>query len=286
MIIDGKMIAGNVLTELHVAVEQLRSNGVIPTLAVILVGDDPGSLSYIKQKHKAGERVGIRVLFEHFPDTISPDLLASAIAHFNADPTVHGLIIQRPVPSFIGETGDILMSVAPQKDVDGFLPNSQFEVPVAKAVMTLLESVHTQLSDQSLVSTEFLSWLRTQRIAVIGRGETAGKPIASLLEKNNCATSIIHSHTPNPDEILKNASIIISCVGKPHTVGPSNISTGVILISVGLSRDESGKLHGDYESEEISSVASFYTPTPGGVGPVNVASLMQNVVEATSIQNT
>lgn len=273
MIIDGKIIAESIL-------QKLKSSGVSASLAVILVGDDPGSLSYIKQKQKTGERVGIRILFEHFPDSISPTTLESAIAHYNNDQNIHGLIIQRPVPQFIGQIGDILLSVSPQKDVDGFLPDSPFEVPVSKAVITILESVHKQLILQQLISLEFLPWLQSQYIAILGRGETAGKPIAALLQKFKCATSIIHSQTPNPQEILKNASIIISCVGKPHTISKRMISKGVILISVGLSRDNDGKLHGDYEADEIKEIASFYTPTPGGVGPVNVASLMQNVIEA------
>lgn len=284
MILDGKLIAETLLQKIAAQIGILISQGITPTLAVILVGDDPGSLSYIKQKQKAGERVGIRVVFEHFTDAISPEILESAIAHYNADASVHGLIVQRPVPSFIGSTGNILDSVSIAKDVDGFLPNSPYQVPVARGVMTLLEHAHTSLHDQGLIQDTFLDWIRKERIAVIGRGETAGRPIAALLTKMECATSVITSATIHPESILKQSGIIISCVGKKEVIKKSYISNGTILISVGLWRDSAGKLHGDYESDDIQHIASFYTPTPGGVGPVNVASLMQNVVDACILQ--
>ena len=124
-------------------------------------------------------------------------------------------------------------------------------------------------------------WLTRQSIAIIGRGETAGKPIAHAFAKYDCAISVIHSQTPDPKAILKKATIVISCVGKPSVIQKRDITRGAILISVGLSHGLDGKPHGDYEEEEIEKVASFYTPTPGGVGPLNVACLMQNLVDAT-----
>lgn len=277
MILDGKNIADSILQELS---ERISTLSIVPTLAVILVGDDPGSLSYIKQKHNAADKVGIRVIFERFPDTISPEILASAIAHYNAVDSVHGLIIQRPVPTFIGDAGEILQTVIPSKDVDGFHAQSPFQVPVAKAVITLLSTAHSTLLSQGLVKHEFLPWLQAQNISVIGRGETAGKPIADILTTYTCTPTVIHSHTESPQQILKHSGIIISCVGKSAVIKKSYISNGAILISVGIWRDTDGKLHGDYESSDIEHVAAFYTPTPGGVGPVNVACLMQNVLEA------
>ncbi len=284
MILDGRAISESILESIATTVKQSVAKGITPTLAVILVGNDAGSLSYIKQKQKTGDRVGIRVLFEHLSESISPEVLASTIAHYNADPAVHGVIIQRPVPTSLGEIGDILQSVSHAKDVDGFLPNSPFETPVAKAVLAILNTAHTDLVGQHLIHAEFLPWLQSQKITIIGRGETAGKPIATLLSKYNCATSIVHSQSTDPKTQMKQASIVISCVGKPNTITKSCISRGVLLISVGLSRDSAGKLHGDYETEEIGDIASFYTPTPGGVGPVNVACLMQNVIDATILQ--
>jgi methylenetetrahydrofolate dehydrogenase (NADP+)/methenyltetrahydrofolate cyclohydrolase len=283
MRIDGKIIAGNILTKLTGTVSTLKRGGITPALAVILVGNDPASVSYIRQKQKAADSIGAKLILEQFKDSVTPVMLESAIAHYNNDSAVHGLIIQRPVPKFIGKRGDILSSVAPAKDVDGFIPDSPFEVPVARAVITILEEIHTKLTDAELTRFSFKQWLNSQSMAIIGRGDTAGAPIASTLSKYDCTTSIIHSKTSNPEKILRNATVIISCTGKRGIATKSTVSQGVILISVGLWRDTEGKLHGDYEEEDIKDTASFYTPTPGGVGPVNVACLMQNLVEACMI---
>lgn len=283
MRIDGKAIADSILTDLTSQTTKLKGKGIVPTLAVILVGDNPGSLSYIKQKTKAAESVGATFLFEHLPTTTPAETLASAIAHFNNNGMIHGLIVQRPVPTPGAE--EILGTVNPAKDIDGFIENSPFQVPVARAVVTILTHIHAQLTNQKLVRDEFLAWLAKQSIAVIGRGETAGQPIAQLLTTYGASVSVIHSQTNNPQPILKTSSIIISCVGKNRVVTKKFLQRGTILISVGLFRGKDGKLHGDYDEEEIAKIASFYTPTPGGVGPVNVASLMQNLLEATSFQS-
>jgi methylenetetrahydrofolate dehydrogenase (NADP+) / methenyltetrahydrofolate cyclohydrolase len=278
MYIDGKAIADGILESLKQKVINLKKEGITPTLAVILVGNDSGSLSYIKQKGKAAEAIGAKLILEHLPESTSPEALASTITHYNNDSQIHGLIVQRPVP--IEAIEGILETVAPSKDVDGFIPNSPFQVPVAKAVITLLTHVHHNLTTQKLLREEFMPWLHTQHIAILGRGQTAGKPIATLLSSYGCAPHVIHSQTPDPQAILKKADIIISCVGKENVLTKSIISKGVILIAVGLTRGSDGKFHGDYNEQEIQDIASFYTPTPGGVGPVNVASLMQNLIDA------
>lgn len=258
MRIDGKQIAQNILASL--------SFQHTPVLQVILVGDNHASLSFIKQKQKAAETIGAKVLVSHLPDgrQVSLQQLQDIIHQYNDDPSIHGIIIQRPVP--MKNVGDILNSVAPQKDIDGFVPNSPFSVPVALAVEKILDSVSPD-------------W-KSKRIVIIGRGETAGKPINDHLLKLDCTTSVIHSLTRYPKEILRQADIIISCVGKERTVTKDDIKPGLILMSVGITRNAEGKLVGDYDEEEIKGIASFYTPTPGGVGPVNVACLMANLVAA------
>lgn len=278
MKIDGREIAEDLLDTLYPKVNELKKNGLTPTLAVILVGDDPGSLSYIKQKKNTAEKIGAKLLVEQLPATTSTDTLLSAISHFNKNSSIHGIIIQRPVP--ILHAQDVLRKVTITKDIDGFLPRSPFAAPVARAITTILGYIHRQLQNQNLIQNDFLPWIQNQNIAIVGRGETAGVPISIMLEKYACIPTIIHSQTQDPQKILKNATIIISCAGKPKIITKSNITAGVILIGVGLFRMEDGKLHGDYDEEEIKDIASFYTPTPGGVGPVNVASLMQNLVEA------
>ncbi len=282
MKVDGRIIAEGILETLRHKVTGFKKQGITPTMAVILVGDDPGSLSYIAQKKRAAESIGAKLLFEQLPASTSAEALDSTITHYNNDPTVHGLIIQRPVP--VAGVGHILATVAPAKDVDGFIANSPYQVPVARAVLTILTYIHAQLQEKNLVKQDFLAWLGSQSIAVVGRGETAGRPIATVLTSYGCTPSVIHSQTPNPEHILKGASIIISCTGKSRVIRKSNIEPGVILIAVGLFRGKDGKLHGDYEEEEVKNIASFYTPTPGGVGPVNVAALMQNLIDACILQ--
>jgi methylenetetrahydrofolate dehydrogenase (NADP+)/methenyltetrahydrofolate cyclohydrolase len=155
-------------------------------------------------------------------------------------------------------------------------------VPVANAVLLILRRVctfNTENDDHQF----FLTWLKKKRISVIGRGETAGAPIAGMLKKLHCTTSILHTETPDPSAVTRMSDIIVSCVGKPKTVTRDMISNRPILVSVGLAKDESGRLVGDYDEQEIRDQCSYYTPTPGGVGPVNVACLMNNLVSAASI---
>lgn len=278
MKIDGKALAEDLLSDLTKRVAALKQKNITPTLAVILVGDDPESLAYIRQKQKATEKIGGRFIFEQIPKTALPKEVAARVAMYNRDPSVHGVIVQRPLPAHFDLS--INESVDPKKDVDGFVKNSAFEVPIVQAVLNILEKIF----HETYSSGECMTWLKTQTIVIVGRGETAGKPIAAALAKQQCATSKINSHTPNPNEIMKQADIIISCVGKQGIVTRDALKPGVILISVGLTHGEDGKLHGDYEEDNVKDVASFYTPTPGGVGPLNIASLMQNLVKACTMK--
>lgn len=246
-----------------------KTQGTVPTLAVIQIGDNPASMAYIKQKQKAAERIGANLIFNHQPATINKNKFKNLVQRYNIDPAVHGIIIQRPVPEAMGDVSTILDSILPKKDIDGFLPNSPFDVPVAVAVGEILKSIHVDMDHAQFV--------------IIGRGETAGAPIARYLEKRHCATSVIHSQTPDPEKIMKNADVIISCVGKSQVVTKKSLKSGAVLISVGIWRDADGKLHGDYDEASIADIASYYTPTPGGVGPVNVACLMQNLIKACTL---
>ncbi len=277
MKIDGKLLAESILLKLAADVAHLASRGVIPTLAVILVGDNPASLAYIKQKQKAADRIGAHIVFDHQPATMTPDDLRTRIKTYNSDPSVHSLITQRPVPEEMENVSDILNTISHEKDVDGFLPDSPFDVPVALAVGEILKFVHSKSTTEQ---KDYITWVKEKHIVVIGKGETAGAPILRYLEKQHCTTSLIHSQTPNPTDIMKQADIIISCVGKERVVPAGAVKSGAILISVGLWRNQIGKLRGDYEEDEIADSAAWYTPTPGGVGPVNVACLMQNLIKA------
>lgn len=270
MKIDGKAIAEQILNKLTHELTDRKVKGRVPTLAVILVGDNPASLAYIKQKQKAAEGIGAKLVLSAESLEFSKNQLRKLILKYNNDHSVHGLIIQRPLPKELGNVVDILNSVKPEKDVDGFLPNSPFSVPVSLAVQEILRTTHVQN-------------LQQKRIVVVGRGETAGKPIADFFMNQKCKVIVIHSQTPNPKDVIRKADIIISCVGKERVVTKDMIKPRSILIGVGIWRDSAGKLHGDYEENEIKDIASYYTPTPGGVGPVNVACLMQNLVKACSV---
>ncbi|MCL4360244.1 bifunctional 5,10-methylenetetrahydrofolate dehydrogenase/5,10-methenyltetrahydrofolate cyclohydrolase [Patescibacteria group bacterium] len=276
MQIDGKAIAGKILQGLEPKVINLKALGIVPTMAVILVSDDPASLSYIKQKQKAADTIGASVVLTQLPATTTTETLRATIQQWNRDPNIHGIIVQRPLPksSLIDKT--VLNEVAPQKDIDGFVAGSPFSVPVALAVLAILGEVFHNTQSSHNVNR----WLKNQRIAVIGRGETAGKPIFNDLSGRSSRVTQIHSQTAHPEEILKDSDIIVSCVGKGNVVRRQTLKSNCILISVGLWRDLEGKLHGDYEEDDIKDIARFYTPTPGGVGPVNVACLMQNLVLA------
>lgn len=266
MKINGKAIADSILTDLASEVSRLKQKDITPTLAVILVGDNPESLSYIRQKQMATEKIGGRFIFEELPKATLPRELAARVDMYNRDPSVHALIVQRPLPPHIDVS--VNQTVRPKKDIDGFVEHSPFEVPIAMAIFTILNHIGTTV--------------KNKKIVIVGRGETAGKPIADAFARHQCATSIITSKTRNPVEIMRGADILISCVGKRRIVTAAAVKPGAILISVGITRGEDGKLHGDYEEDDIKDIASFYTPTPGGVGPLNIACLMRNLVDAAS----
>jgi len=274
-IINGRAIADQLLADLKKTVQEKHLH---PVLAVILIGDNPASLSFIKQKQKAAQTIGASVQFIQLPETASDDELSVLIQKLNKDTKVDGIIVQRPLPQKSTVTEKTLQKIVKTKDIDGFIPGSPFDVPVARAVVTILEAMyHTVVADQSM---PFLPWVQKQGVMVIGKGQTAGWPVISAFERLGVPTTIIDRATKDPYTVMKSANILISCVGKEGFLIPKMIKQDALVISVGVSRGEDGKLHGDYEDEEIEAKASALTPTPGGVGPVNVASLMQNLVKA------
>ncbi len=276
--IDGKAIGDQMLEKLHA---EVISTKIHPHLLVLLIGDNPSSQSYIRQKKNAAERIGAICTLLQFPADVSEEIIRNTIHTANLNTDIHGIIVQRPLPSSSQISEQVLNSVDLKKDIDGFLQDSPFEVPVAKAIITILEKIfYEQFNTPQL---DLISWLRKQDIVVIGKGVTAGNPIRKILERLGLPVVGIDRSTPNPEEITKGADIIISCVGKQGTIPASAIKSEAILLSVGLSRGTDGKIHGDYEERDIQEKALFYTPTPGGVGPVNVACLMQNLVKATRI---
>ncbi len=281
MKINGREIATKIYRDLEKRVGELKKNGITPTLAVMLVGNDPASKAYVAQKEKWGQKIGATVALDSYATSTTTEELLNRLQVLNHDAAIHGIIIQRPVPSYI--SGTILTNeTSPTKDVDGFHPDSPFDPPVALAVEEMLKFVYDKRKHSEGVI--FLDWIHTQRIAILGKGETAGRPIQKLLTKRGLSPTVIDSKTPNPEFITKTADVIISAVGKTNVVTSNMLKNSAVLIGVGLHGEDS-KLHGDYDEQEIKNTVSFYTPTPGGVGPVNVAMLLSNLVQAAEDQS-
>lgn len=263
MLINGKEIAQKILDELKLEIQKLDK---VPHLAIILIGSDPASETYVKQKILTAEKIGIKTSLFKYPSSISTKELLGHLNDLNHLSTVHGIIVQQPLPSHLS-LESITNAIDPGKDVDGFHPESKFEPPISLAVFAVLKSLNVPFEEKNVV--------------VIGKGETGGQPVIQAFKKIGINPAVIDSKTKNPENLTKNADIIISAVGKPQIIKPEMIKKGVILISIGLHKGSDGKLHGDYEEPEIKNIASFYTPTPGGVGPVNVSMLLKNLVRAT-----
>lgn len=275
MKIDGVKIAQEILINLKERVDALKTRKITPHLYIITFGNNPQTQSYLNQKLLRAKQIGAKITIKRFKTTISAKTVFSLIEKLNKDKKIHGIIVQRPLPKQIDEEKASL-SIIPLKDVDGFHPNSKFFPPVALAVLKLIES--------TLNTDEINKYLKSKKIVLIGKGITAGKPIINLFNKLNIKTKVIDSKTKDKEKIIKSADIIITSVGK-KIIGKDDIKKTVLLIGVGMHVVD-GKLKGDYALEEIFDKASFYSPTPGGVGPVNVTMLMKNLVEGAEMQSS
>ncbi|MBI2028756.1 MAG: bifunctional 5,10-methylenetetrahydrofolate dehydrogenase/5,10-methenyltetrahydrofolate cyclohydrolase [Candidatus Levybacteria bacterium] len=283
MKINGSEIANKIHIELRKKVKKLKEKKITPHLAVILIGSDPASTAYVRQKELKSKAISVNTTIAKFPSGVSQKNILKTIQQYNNDNNIHGIIVQRPLPSHI-DSNVISKSIDPKKDVDGFHPKSKFQPPLALAVLKILKNIFVHLrggvAPAAHLEGEFREWLILQNIVVIGKGETGGKPVIEMLKKIGAKPLIVDSKTQNPPNITKTADIIISAVGKENTIKPEMIKKNSILISIGLSKGKDGKLHGDYDEDKIKNIASFYTPTPGGVGPINVAMLLKNLVKA------
>lgn len=277
MKLDGRLIASSILGDLKIRVLKLKEKGIIPTLLVVLIGNDEQSIAYVKQKEIKAAEIGARTEVLTFDNSMKYEEAHDLLLKLNSDKNVHGIIIQRPAPESL-KVDELSELIDAKKEVDGFGENSPYVVPVAQAVQVLIADAFQKLN----LEEDYDSWLKKQKIVVIGKGETAGKPIIDYLEKLGINPQVIDSKTQNPKEISRQADILISCVGKDKTVTSDMLKTGVILIGVGLHTNDEEKLRGDFHADEIRDIVSFYSPTPGGVGPVNVASLLSNLVSAAS----
>lgn len=274
MIIDGRAISSEILESLKKRVEKLKEKGITPTLAVILIGDQKASAIYVRQKEIKAKEVGIDPQIYRFQDHVTNQEIETLVKKLDKDPKIHGIILQRPAPTHI-KVEEIEEFISPVKEVDGFGINSIYPVPVAAATFRMIENAYNNLK----IGESFIDWLKTKKVIVIGKGETGGKTIIQLFRKNGVEPFVVDSKTQNRDQRIKEGDVVVSAVGKSGVVTNLNLKKGAILVGVGIF-SENGKTRGDYDEAEISGIAHFYSPTPGGVGPVNVSMLMENVIKA------
>lgn len=274
MEISGNALANQIRPLIRDEVNKLVENGIRPHMAIITLGDEEDWQTYVNQKLKWGEKLGIRVSLISLTNA-DTDSVVKKIREFNQDEHTHGIIVQRPFSHHIDKEA-VIKAIDPLKDIDGFRPDSPFDVPVWLAVKNMLESVSRDYEDS------LRTFLQGKDVVVIGKGETAGRPIINGLSDYNARVIPVDSKTANPHELIQQAEIVISCVGKP-TIEPEDMREGQVLIGVGIRR-ENGKLAGDFDNAEAASHNTHFSPTPGGVGPLNLTFLFQNLVQATHFQ--
>ncbi len=287
VIIDGKAIAQNVRKEVAEQVKELNAKGISPCLAVILVGNNPASVSYVTGKQKALAEAGMTDKSVHLPEDTSEEELVELIERLNKDNTVNGILVQLPLPKHINEDR-VITAITPEKDVDGFHPVNVGNLMIGRkaflpctphGVIVLLEKMNIETSGKHCV--------------IIGRSNIVGKPLAILMssKKVNSTVTICHTGTKDIESIVKQADIIVAAAGHPMTVTKQMVKPGAVVIDVGVNRipdstKKSGfRLTGDVDFEAVSEIASYITPVPGGVGPMTIAMLMVNTLEAAKNQN-
>ena len=274
-IIDGKLVSKSVRENLTEEIKSFKENtGIIPGLAVILVGENPASQVYVRNKHKGCLEVGINSYEITMPESTSEAELLATIERLNNDDNVHGILVQLPLPKHINEEV-VINSIAPSKDVDAFHPENVGRIVTGKytflpctpaGVMELLHYYNVDVAGKECV--------------IIGRSNIVGKPMMLLLLSENGTVTVCHSRTKNLAEVTKRADILVVAIGRANFVTADMVKEGAVVIDVGINRLESGKLVGDVDFEKVSKIASKITPVPGGVGPMTITMLLKNTLAA------
>jgi len=277
-LVDGRALAKKVRQEVRAEVEHLRARGIVPHLVVLLVGDDPASQIYVRNKARAAEKVGIRSTTHHLPaDTPEPALL-EFIQALNTEETVHGILVQLPLPAHLN-TSRIIEAIDPRKDVDGLHPenlgrllsgNPRFLPCTPQGILRMLQEIGYNLEGKEAV--------------VVGRSTIVGKPMALLLLQHHATVTMVHSRTRDLETHTRRADVLVVAVGKAGLVRGEMVKEGAVVIDVGINRMPDGTLQGDVAFEEVSERAAWITPVPGGVGPMTVAMLLKNTVQAARLQ--
>ncbi|HFH8492415.1 TPA: bifunctional methylenetetrahydrofolate dehydrogenase/methenyltetrahydrofolate cyclohydrolase [Streptococcus agalactiae] len=274
-LIDGKALSQKMQAELGRKVERLKEqHGIIPGLAVILVGDNPASQVYVRNKERSALEAGFKSETLRLSESISQEELIDIIHQYNEDKSIHGILVQLPLPQHINDK-KIILAIDPKKDVDGFHPMNTGHlwsgrptmVPCTPAgIMEMFREYHVDLEGKHAV--------------IIGRSNIVGKPMAQLLLDKNATVTLTHSRTRNLSEVTKEADILIVAIGQGHFVTKDFVKEGAVVIDVGMNRDENGKLIGDVVFEQVAEVASMITPVPGGVGPMTITMLLEQTYQA------
>ena len=279
VIIDGKALAKKIRQELKVECDELKAKGVNPKLAVIMVGDNPASKVYVRNKSRACDEIGIEYEEYLMKDDIKQEELIDLIKKLNEDKTVNGILLQSPIPDHLN-INQAFKTITYRKDVDGFTPSSVGKLCIGEdtfisctpyGVMKMFEEYNIDLTGKNVV--------------ILGRSNIVGKPLIQCCLAKNATVTVCHSKTKNIEEYTKRADILISAIGKAKFVTKDMVKKDVVVIDVGINRDEDGKLVGDVDFEAVEPLASYITPVPGGVGPMTIAMLMNNVIKAAKEQN-
>ncbi|EGO2716805.1 bifunctional methylenetetrahydrofolate dehydrogenase/methenyltetrahydrofolate cyclohydrolase [Enterococcus faecalis] len=277
-VINGRELADQMQAEIQKDVEKMTQQGIQPGLVVLLVGENPASQTYVRNKERAAAKIGILSKVEKLPETISEEELLAEIDKYNQDSRFHGILVQLPLPKHVDEE-KILLAIDPKKDVDGFHPMNLGRLFVGKpemipctpyGIMKMFEAYDIDLTGK--------------RAVVIGRSNIVGKPMAQLLLMKNATVTIAHSKTEHLAEVAKEADILVVAIGRGHFVTKEFVKPGAVVIDVGMNRNQEGKLIGDVAFDEVSEIASYITPVPKGVGPMTITMLMYQTVEAAKKQ--
>ena len=274
-IIDGKLVSSELRTQLAKEISDFKNeSGIVPGLAVIIVGSNPASLVYVRNKKRACEQVGINSYEIALDSGVSEEELIECIAGLNADPSVHGILVQLPLPKHINEER-VINSIDPDKDVDAFHPSNVGKIMIGN--YTLLPCTPAGVID---LLDYYGIEISSKKCVVLGRSNIVGKPMALLLLERNGTVTVCHSRTKDLEKEIKDADILVVAIGKAEFVKGWMIKPGAVVIDVGINRNEEGKLIGDVEFSEASKIASYITPVPGGVGPMTITTLLKNTLYA------
>ncbi len=279
IILDGKETAKKIRERLTIEVTELKNNGTTPKLAVIMVGDDNSSKIYVRNKSKACDEIGIEFTEHLLPESTTQEELLELIDELNSNKEINGILLQSPIPKNL-DINEAFRRISPDKDVDGFNP-----VNVGKLVLGQNTFISCTPFGIIKLLEEYNIPLEGKNAVIIGRSNIVGKPMSQCLLNKNATVTICHSKTDNLKEFTKKADILVSAIGKPKFVTKDMVKEGAIVIDVGINRNSEGKVCGDVDFENIKDMTDYITPVPGGVGPMTIAMLMNNVVKATKIQN-